>query len=305
MNWVTGIFASARDEIRFRLHDRRTRREEAAQAAIAFPTAHLETELEIARERLAAELEHRFDAPMRTNRVSLAALQAEVAALDAEHETLVRNHHGELKAAYADAEQLKTRLASAKRAVSNAYEEHKAAKGGISSWHNRARSRIPIYGKRGKPIPDRSPFFFSHSDLDSAKRDADRASSQIDSAKRARDRIFTEVRRCGEVIDELKESRERRRELLAAGRTASKVLSDRASLQPEIARLSGAEGRMQRLRDAWVAGGAVAMEIASIRDGIAEALASQKMRLLAFDGDAARAARRDSFIQRVVSTDAE
>lgn len=301
MNWVAGLFTSARDELRFRLHDRQTRRVELADVALAFSTVRLEAELEDARERLAAELERRFDAPMRANRASLAALHARAAALDAEHAILVRDHPGELRIAYAEAEELKIELAAAKRAVSNAYDEHKAAKGRISSWHNRSRSRIPIYGKRGKSIPDRSLFFFSHSDLDSAKRDADWASKEIDVAKRARDRVFADLRRCGDLIGELKDSRERRRLLLAAGRTSARVLTDRASLQPEITRLSGAEARMQRLRDECLAAGAIASDITRIQERITEARARQKDRLRSFDGERARALRREALLERVGS----
>lgn len=46
MNWVTGLFASARDEVSFRLHDRQTRRAEVADAVLAFPAAQLEADLE-------------------------------------------------------------------------------------------------------------------------------------------------------------------------------------------------------------------------------------------------------------------
>ncbi|MDF2605141.1 hypothetical protein [Sphingomonas sp.] len=300
MNWVTGLFASAHDEVRFRLHDRQTRRAEAADAALAFPTAQLEADLEQARGRLAGELERRFDGPMRANRSSLATIYARVAALDAEYATLTRDHPGELKVAYAEVEELKAKLASAKRAVSDAHDDHNAAKGRISSWHNRSKSRIPIHGKRGKPIPARSIFFFSHSDLDSAKRDADRASSRIGDAKRVRDRVFTELRRCGDLIGELKDSRERRRQLLAAGRTPAKVLADKASLQSEISRLMGAERRMQRLRDQYATAGATALEIIGIQERITEARTRQKERLRSFDDESARASRRVVFREGIV-----
>lgn len=298
MKWVTGLFTVAREEARFRLHDRQARRLEVADVALAFPTKQLEAELEDARARLAAELERRFDAPMRANRANLAALHARVAALDAEYAILVRDHLGELKVAYAEAAVQKAELASANRAVSGAYDEQRAAKARISSWHNRSRSRIPIYGKRSKPIPDRSLVFFSHSDLNSAKRDSDQASSRIDDAKCARDRVFAELRRCGDLIGELKDGRERRRSLVAAGRTLAKVLAERASLHPEITRLSGADGRMQRLRDKCVAAGTTASEIAGIQESITEARLRQRDQLRSFDDNASRAARRQVFKER-------
>ncbi len=83
-------------------------------------------------------------------------------------------------------------MAVAKEAVDDAYVDLKSAKGRISSWHSRSKSSFPIYGKRGKPIPRHSFFAFSHSDLDSAKRDADRASNEIADAKRDRDMVFSE-----------------------------------------------------------------------------------------------------------------
>lgn len=301
VKWLTGFFTLVRDDVKFRLHDRESRRVEIEDTAQTFTTANLEHRLQEARQRLAAELERRFDAPMRANRSSLAALLAKDAALAADEATLLRDHTGELKAAYAELEELKSNMAAAKRVVEDAYDDLKSAKGRISSWHSRSKSALPIYGKRGKPIPNHSFFFFSHSDLDSAKRDADRASARIDDAKRARDRVFVDVRRCGDVIGELKDSRERRRTLLAAGQTRSKILADRAALQPEISRLNGAEGRMQRLRNECVAAGGTAMEIASIQGSILDALARRADRLRAFDTPEARSVRRDSFLNNAAS----
>ncbi len=262
---------------------------------MAFPTDVFEAALNDARERLEAELERRFDAPMRNNRASLAALRAKAVALDADRAVLERNHRGELEVAYAALEELKARMETAKRAVDEAYDEMKHAKGRISSWHNRSKSRIPIYGKRGKRIPERSLFFFSHSDLETAKRDADRASSAIEDTKRARDRVYAELKECGNRIAELKESRARRRRLIAAGQTRAKVLADQAALQPEINRLAGAEGRMQRLRGECATTGPIALEIASIAESIRIARAQRTERLRAFDSAAAREARREAY----------
>lgn len=294
MRWVTGLFTSARDELRFRLNDRQARRVEKSEAALAFPTDDLEAALSDAHERLRAELERRFDAPMRANRASLAVLSAKAAALVADHAILVRDHKGELEVAYANLAELKAKMATAKRAVDEAFDEMKHAKGRISSWHSRSKSRIPIYGKSGKPIPERSLFFFSHSDLDSAKRDAARASSAIEDAKRGRNRVFLALRECGDLIAELKESRTRRRELITAGQTPSKVHADYAALQPEINRLAGAEGRMQRLRDECETTGAIASEITSIVERVRAARAQRTERLRAFDSADARAARRNT-----------
>lgn len=293
MRWIKGLFTSARDEFRFRLNDRQARRLEMSEAALAFPTEDLEAALSDAQERLGAELERLFDAPMRANRASLAVLSARAAALNADHAILVRDHRGELEVAYADLEELKAKMAKTKRAVGEAYDEMKHAKGRISSWHNRAKSRIPIYGKRGKLIPQRSLFFFSHSDLESAKRDADRGFSAIEDTKRARDRVFAELKECGDAIAELKAGRTRRSELIAAGQTPTKVLADRAALQPEINRLAGAEGRMQRLRKECATTGAIASEITSIVERIRAARVQRRERLRAFDGADARAARRN------------
>ena len=302
MEWVIDLFTSARDEIRFRLDDRQARRLELADAELSFPTDDLSASLVDARQRFEAELEQRFDAPMRANRASLAALNARAAALESDHEILTRDHKGELDVAYAELEQLKSRMAAAKSAVNEAYDEMKDAKRRISAWHSRSKSRIPIYGKRGKPIPQRSLFFFSHSDLGSAKRGADRAASEIDDAKRARDRLFRELQECGDQIAELKESRTSRRELIAAGQTRTKVLADRAALQPEIDRLTGAEGRMQTLRDECVAAGAIASEIAFIMASIRKAQIQRADRLRAFDSADARAARRSSYLCRIAET---
>ena len=292
MNWLADLLTSARNEFRFRLNDRQARRKEMSDAESAFPTDDLEAALSDAHERLGVELERRFDAPMRANRASLAVLSARAVALQADHAILVRDHKGELDNAYADLDELKARMAAAKRAVIEAYDEMNDAKARISSWHNRSKSQIPIYGKRGKPIPERSLFFFSHSDLESAKRDADQASRAIEDAKRARDRVFTELSECGDLIAELKQSRTRRRELIAAGQTRTKVLEDYAALQPEINRLAGAEERMQKLRDECATTGTIASEVISILESIRVAHVQRTERLRAFDSADARAARR-------------
>lgn len=297
MNWLTGLFTTARHEIRFRLQDREFRRAAIEHAAREFPTDQLERDLKEARGRLAAELERRFDAPMRANRVSLRAIRAAETALAAELAVLTRDHAGELKEAHAEFERLKSDVASAKRKVGDASDDLKRAKGRVSSWHNRSNSRIPFYGKRGKPIPRRSFFVFSHSHLDGAKRDADRAASRIGDAIRERDRVFALLKRCGDRVGELKESRSRRRALLDAGRTRSKVLAESAALQSEVVRLTGAEGRMQRLRDECVAAGGTAVEIGQLLESIREARARRASRLELFDGNDARESRRDAYRQ--------
>ncbi len=297
MRWITGLVTATRDELRFRLSDRQARRIEISEAKLAFSTDDLEAALSDAQERLKAELERRFDAPMRANRASLAALNAKSAELNANHAILVRDHKRELEVAYAHLEELKAKMVTAKRAVNEAYDDMNRAKGRISSWHSRSKSRIPIYGQRGKPIPERSLFFFSHSDLEAAKRDAQRASSAIEDAKRARNRAFAELSECGDAIAELKESRKKQRELIAAGQTPTKILTAVAALQPEINRLAGAEGRLQRLRDECAASGAIAIEIASLLECIRMARAKRTERLRAFDSAGARAARRKSYAE--------
>lgn len=301
MNWLTGLLTTARDEVRFRFRDREFRRAEIEHAARGFPTDQLQRDLEEARGRLAAELERRFDAPMRANRASLHAIRATDAALAAELAVLARDHVGELKEAYAELDGLKSDMALAKRRVGDASDDLRRAKGRVSSWHSRSKSSIPIYGKRGKPIPRHSFFFFSHSDLDAAKRDADRAASRIGDAIGDRDGVCAQLKRCGNRIGELKESRARRRALLDAGRTRSKILAESAALQFEIVRLAGAEGRMQRMRDECVAASGAAMEIGQLLESIREAHARRASRLELFDSTDARGLRRDACRQRIAS----
>lgn len=297
MKWIAGLFTSAFDEFRFRLGDRQARRLEMSAAERAFPTDDLETALTDARKRLEAELDQRFDAPMRAHRASLAALRVKVAKLDADCADLVCDHKGGLDAAYAKREDLKSQMESAKKSVREAYAETEHAKKSISSWHGRSRSRIPIYGKRGKPIPERSLFFFSHSDLDSAKRDASRASSKINDTKCARDRVWAELQKCGNTIAELKESRKRRRALIGAGQTRTKVLGERSTLLGEIRRVSEAEIQMKSLRAEYTTTGAIALEIASIVERIKVARIERAERLRAFDSRDARAGRREQAIR--------
>ncbi len=67
---------------------------------------------------------------MWASRTSLAAIYARVAALDAEYATFTCDHSRELKVAYAEVEELKAKLASAKRAVSDAYDDHRPRRDG-------------------------------------------------------------------------------------------------------------------------------------------------------------------------------
>lgn len=299
MNWLSGLLTTVRDEVRFRFQDREFRRAEIEHAAREFPTDQLQHDLEEARGRLAAELERRFDAPMRANRASLHAIRATEGSLAAELAILGRDHVGELKDAYAELDGLKSKMALAKRRVGDASDDLKRAKGRVSSWHSRSKSRIPIYGKRGKPIPRHSFFSFSHSDLDAAKRDADRAASRIGVAIRDRDRVFAQLKRCGDRIGELKESRAMRRTLLDTGRTRTKILAESAALRSEIVRLTGAEERMQRLRNECVAASGTAMEIGQLLESIREAHARRASRLKLFDSTDARGLRRDAYRQRL------
>lgn len=99
MDRLAALWASARDEVRFRLHDRRVRRERAAATINEFPIGDIERELAEAGSRMAAELERRFDGPMRTNRERLAAASSLHAALGEELAVLERDHKAELGSA--------------------------------------------------------------------------------------------------------------------------------------------------------------------------------------------------------------
>jgi hypothetical protein len=297
IGWIADRWHAARDEVRFRLHDRISRKAEIARAMAAFPTDILETDLAQARERLAAALDRQFDAPIRANRQTLAQVTAQAAELAIDMSALRRDHHAELTVAYAALYASKAAFETAKTAVGDADDDLRAAKGRVSSWHSRSRSRMPLYGKRGKPIPQHSFFFFSHSDLDSAKRDAARAASRIGDAIDDRNRTNRERKRCGERIGEIKASKARRRALREAGQTIAKVAERIRNTEFEINRLVGAEERLAGARRAYSATGAEAIEIADIAAKIAEAKRQRTDRMNAFDQAEARDRRRGEFAE--------
>lgn len=295
MNWLTAGWEAARDEVRFRLHDRRTRRERVAATVDEFPTADVERELAEVRSRMASELQRRFNGPMRANRDRLAAASSLHAALGEELAVLERDHNAELDDAYARKAGLRSEMDAAKASVDDARGDLRRVRSRISSWHARSRSHLPFYGKRGKPIPRHSWFVFSHSDLDSAKRDADRAGSRIAAAVRERDRVWSRLQRVGEEIEGIKASRTRRKAMLDSGRTRTKVQAEARAIMSEIVRLEGAEGRMAGLRERFLAGGPEALGIAMLEERIRGQLARRVAAMEAFDGPLERARRRAAF----------
>lgn len=295
IGWITNTWQAARNEVSFRLRDRMSRKAEIARARAAYPTDMLETDLAQARELLVAALDRQFDAPIRANRHTLAQVTAQAAELAIDMSALQRDHHAELSVAYAALDASKAAFETAKAAVGNADDDLRAAKGRVSSWHSRSRSRMPLYGKRGKPIPQHSFFFVSHSDLDSAKRDAARAASRIGDAIDDRNRANNERKRTGERIGEIKASKARRRALREAGQTIAKVAERIRATEFEINRLVSAEKRLAGARRAYSATGAEAIEIADITDKIAEAKRRRTDQINAFDQAEARDRRRGEF----------
>ena len=294
---IIKFLQSGWDEVRFRLSDRQARKVAADHAKAEFPTDILEQELSDARTRLAFVLDDRFDTPMRANRSRLMTTRAREAELSNDLATLTRDHRGELDSAYAELEELKADMAVAKSKVSDASDDLRGAKARISSWHNRSKSRIPIYGKRGKRIPRHSFFFFSESDLDAAKRDADRAARAIGDAIRRRDRIGGGLDVSRSYIGEIKASRTRRRTLLEAGRTPSKITGDLRALRTEATRLEEANGRLSTARESYAEDGADAVHIAEIKECIADLLRRRAERLGEFDTMDAGTRRRERFHQ--------
>lgn len=295
IGWIKNTWQAARNEVSFRLRDRMSRKAEIARARAAYTTDMLETDLAQARELLAAALDRQFDAPIRANRHTLAQVTAQAAELAIDMSALQRDHHAELSVAYAALDASKAAFETAKAAVGNADDDLRAAKGRVSSWHSRSRSRMPLYGKRGKPIPQHSFFFFSHSDLDSAKRDAARAASRIGDAIDDRNLANNERKRSGERIGEIKASKARRRALREAGQTIAKVAERIRATEFEINRLVSAEERLAGARRAYSATGAEAIEIADITDKIAEAKRRRTDQINAFDQAEARDRRRGEF----------
>lgn len=301
MGWVKSWWSSAHDEIRFRIHDRTSRKQEIATAALRFPTHELELQMVALEAALTAELDRRFNDPIKANMHKLAAAQSAFAELADELEILDRDYRSELDDAFTRMNSLKSEIDVYKSAVRSADRDLKAAKSRISAWHTRSKSRIPVYGKRGKSIPRHSFFRFSHSDLSAAKDDADRAATRIADAIRNRNRISSLMDGVSKEIAEIKAGKAKRRTMLDEGRKRQHILAEMKPVLFEIDRLTGAEDRLLSSRKTYAEAGPEALQIAELKKQIALQLEHRSNALASFDAPAARARRRLTFLSGVVS----
>ncbi|WP_257549173.1 hypothetical protein [Sphingopyxis sp. DBS4] len=292
INQLRKRFRSLADDFFFMIHDGRARQVAASQAAIDYATDELENSLADARAELAVERERLFGQKIRAARAELDAGRRQQSRLTHELSVFQTDYPAKIKAKLQTLNLVRHELSLVVEAIEQARGDVAEAKHDIDRWHRRANSRLPLYGKHGKEIPNHRFFSFSKADLRSAHQRRETAQASLDGARSERDAVKSRMRGCQIAIRVLNADRNLRRKLIAEGHSCASIRRDLDGARVEVERLEAWEQSILQSECQFCKNGPQARSILAIEAQISEQFARRKERMALFDTPEERARRR-------------
>lgn len=286
---------SLADDLLFRLHDARARRVVASQAAFDYATDNLESSLADARAELALECERLFGQQLRAARAELEVARRQQSQLTHEGSVFQTDFSARIEAKHHTLGRLREELSLVMDAIERTREDVAEAKHDIDRWHRRANSRLPLYGKHGKEIPNHRFFSFSKADLRSVQRKRESAQASLDDARSRRDAVKSKMQFCQIEIRALYADRKLRRKLITAGHSRASILRDLVSSRIETERLEAREQAILQSEQQFCENGPQARSILAIEAQILGQRARREDIMALFDTPEERARRRAGY----------
>lgn len=292
LDWLRQKWTDARRAVDFWTFERAKWLEHKAEAVALFSTEDQQCEIERLQEELRAEGECRFETPIANLMVAHADMIARRAEAHRRLELFSRDLNDELTQIYARLEETKAEIAEAFERRGEVIDDIRAASTDIRHWHDRAGSRLPLYGKRGKPIPQRSMFGMSQGDLEDAKSRKARAGYAISRIDRELASLKANKTALGHQIGDIKADREEKRRLWSTGDKPDILGRRIVALASEIERLLTEIREIREERALFIVQGQLAVAIETREAEIKEIIARRKKFECAFDTPEQRKARR-------------
>ncbi|GAA3895401.1 hypothetical protein GCM10022276_13090 [Sphingomonas limnosediminicola] len=298
IGWIGNRVESGRVAFCCWKEEREAWRAQKAAAREQFDTTELEREVESLRTRLDAEVERLFDDPIKQAEERFQELWRDGLELHRRIELFSRDFWGERNQALERLRPIVREIKETKAELAEAYERHADAVAYIRHWLARSRSRIPIYGKAGRPVPSHWLLGMSQAKFERAKYRRDKAGHEIGQLKSALARLQLDKRSWQRVLDEIKGHAQELRELRETRQFPNVLREQVEDLERQSERLTEFVARASRGRESYIKQSSLTREIEKVVSQIERMKRARRSFLESFKAPSAKADRRAAYLRQ-------